>query len=101
MFYDEPSDITHVSIPFKVLPTTEFESLNFLTFKEPDKSAHGGSNISPAYGAQTRVDNILPLHNMGIRAGLSIPAVSADYGQHWLEDFLGNCARIFGKYLHV
>lgn len=104
MFEDAPSDINDVSYLNTVQGFADdgIRIFKFLTFSEPDKSAHGGSNISPAYGAQTRVDNIcqciLPIQNMSIRAGLSVPAVLADHGQPWLEDSLGNRSRIIGKY---
>lgn len=104
MFLNAPSDINDVSYldTFQGLADDGNRIFKFLTFKEPNKFADSLGNISPAYRAQTRADNIsqriLPLQNIGIRACLSIPAVLADHGQHWLEDFLGNCLRTIGKY---
>lgn len=69
---------------------------NVLTFNEPEMSAFGGSNVSPADGAQIWVNNIIPLQKMGIRAGLPTPAGS-DHGLPWLRQFLDNCSTIIGK----
>lgn len=70
---------------------------NILTFNEPDLSAHGGSNVNPAYGAQVWVNNITPPRRMCIRAGLPVPTGSS-YGLSWLGQFLGNCSRIIGQH---
>lgn len=69
---------------------------NVLTFNEPEMSQHGGSGVDPAFGAQVWVNNIIPLQQMGIRAGLPGTTGSKD-GLPWLRQFLGNCSNILGK----
>ena len=98
MLWGAPSDINDTSFlnTIRDLADDSIKISNVLTFNEPDLSAYGGSNVSPAYGAQVWVNNIVPLQNMGIRAGLPVPAGSADYGLPWLDEFLENCSKILG-----
>ncbi|KAI8953055.1 glycoside hydrolase family 128 protein [Xylaria longipes] len=65
-----------------------------LTFNEPDGSSQtGGSNIYPYKAAQIWVDNIIPLKEKGIKAGL--PACTGGTGGiPWLQEFLGNCSQL-------
>jgi hypothetical protein len=69
---------------------------NVLTFNEPDLSQWGGSGVDPAFGAQVWVNNIVPLQQMGIRAGLPAPSGSTE-GLPWIRQFLGNCSEITGE----
>ena len=98
MLWGAPSDINDTTFlkTIKGLSNDGIKVSNLLTFNEPDMSAYGGSNVSPAHGAQVWVNNIIPLQSMGIRVGLPAPTGS-DYGLPWLESFLGNCSRIIGK----
>lgn len=43
------------------------------------------------------MNNVIPLQNLGIRAGLPAPAGS-ELGLPWLEQFLGNRSKIIGKH---
>ncbi|KAI1747045.1 glycoside hydrolase family 128 protein [Xylaria castorea] len=65
-----------------------------LTFNEPDgPSQYGGSDIDPSKAAQVWVDNIIPLTEKGIKAGL--PACTGGTGGiPWLQEFLGNCSQL-------
>ncbi|KAI0184174.1 F5/8 type C domain protein [Xylaria flabelliformis] len=65
-----------------------------LTFNEPDGSTqNGGSNVAPSKAAQVWVDNIIPLTEKGIKAGL--PACTGgEGGIPWLQQFLGNCSQL-------
>lgn len=99
MLWGAPSDVNDTSFFSTVrdLANEGIKISNVLTFNEPDMSGHGGSNVSPAYGAQIWVKNIIPLQKLGIRAGL--PALAgSDHGLLWLEEFLGNCSTIIGKH---
>ncbi|ROV95167.1 hypothetical protein VMCG_08555 [Cytospora schulzeri] len=69
---------------------------NVLTFNEPEMTQWGGSGVDPAVGAQVWVNNIIPLQQMGIRAGLPAPSGSMD-GLPWIRQFLGNCSEIIGE----
>ncbi|KAI0460310.1 glycoside hydrolase family 128 protein [Xylaria acuta] len=65
-----------------------------LTFNEPDgPSQYGGSDIYPYKAAQIWVDNIIPLKEKGIKAGL--PACTGGTGGiPWLQEFLSNCSQL-------
>ncbi|KAI0467743.1 glycoside hydrolase family 128 protein [Xylaria cf. heliscus] len=65
-----------------------------LTFNEPDgPSNYGGSDIYPHKAAQIWVDNIIPLKEKGIKAGLPACTGGAS-GIPWLQEFLGNCSQL-------
>lgn len=100
MLWGAPSDINDMSFLNTVrgLSDEGMRISNVLTFNEPDISEYGGSNVTPAFGAQVWVNNIIPLQKMGIRAGLPVLAGAAGLGLNWLEDFLGNCSEIIGTY---
>lgn len=66
-----------------------------LTYNEPEIDHDGSSGVNPAFGAQVWVNNIIPLQEMGIRAGLPGTTGSTD-GLPWLRQFLGNCSEITG-----
>ncbi|TGJ80839.1 hypothetical protein E0Z10_g7910 [Xylaria hypoxylon] len=65
-----------------------------LSFNEPDgPTQYGGSNIDPSRAAQVWVDNIIPLTEKGVKAGL--PACTGGTGGiPWLQQFLGNCSAL-------
>ena len=64
-----------------------------LGFNEPDgKIEWGSSDIQPSVAAKVWVKNIIPLQNMGVKAGL--PACTGGWGGvPWLTQFLGNCSK--------
>ncbi|TRX93523.1 hypothetical protein FHL15_005495 [Xylaria flabelliformis] len=65
-----------------------------LTFNEPDGSTqNGGSNVAPSKAAQVWVDNIIPLTEKGIKAGLPT-CTGGEGGIPWLQQFLGNCSQL-------
>lgn len=98
MLWGAPSDISDTSFlnSIRGLVNDGIRISNVLAFNEPDMSEYGGSNVSPAYGAQIWVNNIIPLQKLGIRTGLPAPTGSEN-GLPWLEQFLGNCSEIIGK----
>lgn len=74
---DEGRDISHV-----------------LTFNEPDgPTQYGGSDVPAAKAAQVWVDNIIPLQEKGVKAGLP-GCTGGTGGIPWLRDFLGNCSEL-------
>lgn len=99
MLWGAPSDINDTSFLNSVRGLVNYGTKvsNVLTFNEPDMSGYGGSDVSPAYGAQVWVNNIIPLQELGIRAGLPAPTGS-EHGLRWLEEFLGNCSKIIGRH---
>ncbi|KAI6597138.1 hypothetical protein MCOR06_002181 [Pyricularia oryzae] len=62
-------------------------------FNEPDMAGEGMSNVRPDVAARVWVNNIVPLQEMGVKAGLPAPTASWD-GIPWLRQFLGNCSNI-------
>ncbi|KAJ9137492.1 Glycoside hydrolase [Pleurostoma richardsiae] len=69
---------------------------NILTFNEPDMAVSGGSSVDPAFGAQVWVNNIIPLQELGVRAGLPAPTGGTG-GIPWLKQFLGNCSELISS----
>ncbi|KAK5633701.1 hypothetical protein RRF57_009415 [Xylaria bambusicola] len=106
-YADQPqSDFEFVPMLWGSLDDTSFlDSVNglieggrnishVLTFNEPDgPSQYGSSDIFPWKAAQVWVDNIIPLQEKGIKAGL--PACTGGTGGiPWLQEFLGNCSQL-------
>ncbi|KAI0965781.1 glycoside hydrolase family 128 protein [Xylaria arbuscula] len=105
----QQSDFEFVPMLFGSIDDTSFlDSVNglieggrnishVLTFNEPDGSTqYGGSNLDPTKAAQIWVDNIIPLKEKGVKAGL--PACTGgEGGIPWLNQFLGNCSSLISN----
>ncbi len=93
----DDSDTTFLSTVKSLINDQKLNISHVLTFNEPDgQSVYGGSDIKPAVAAKVWVNNIIPLQQLGVRAGL--PACTgAPSGLPWLQQFLGNCSDLISS----
>lgn len=97
MLWGAPSDLSDTAFLTTVQTLISSKRINIshvMTFNEPDGSSqYGGSNVQPSAAAQVWVNNIIPLQQLGVKAGL--PACTGGWGGvPWLAQFLGNCSAL-------
>ncbi len=90
----DASDTSFLSAVRSLISSGGRNITHVMSFNEPDgPSQNGGSSIAPAAAAAVWVKNIIPLQQMGIKAGL--PACTGGYGGiPWLQQFLANCSNL-------
>lgn len=86
-------DTTFLEDVKQVIGTRGVNITHVMGFNEPDLAGEGMANLNPDLAAQVWVNNIVPLQEMGLKAGLPAPTASWD-GIPWLRQFLGNCSTI-------
>ncbi|EJT78422.1 hypothetical protein GGTG_03523 [Gaeumannomyces tritici R3-111a-1] len=93
----DPSDTTFLDTVRDLMNKKKVNITHVLTFNEPDgPNSYGGSDVQPAFAARVWIKNIIPLQEMGVKAGL--PAPTGGWGGiPWLNQFLGNCSNLISE----